>query len=156
MTVICAPLPPLSSLLVAMHDPEQTSVSSNINLLFFSFLFILRLFPDTLVIWKPIRLFLDRPPPRVNLLIHCSPVRHCRHREIDLSPVMAPAFPSAQIEVDYPVYAVDFDHQDANKLVIGGGGGAGMSGVGNKIVSFHACCNPPDMYHSNVNILKGD
>ncbi|KAG6006656.1 hypothetical protein E4U21_006801 [Claviceps maximensis] len=46
---------------------------------------------------------------------------------------MAPAFPRAQFEVDYPIYAVDFDPQDANKLVIGGGGGAGRSGVGNKI-----------------------
>lgn len=48
---------------------------------------------------------------------------------------MAPPFPRAQIEVDYPIYAVDFDPQDANRLVIGGGGGAGRSGVGNKIVS---------------------
>lgn len=46
---------------------------------------------------------------------------------------MAPPFPRAQIEVDYPIYAVDFDPQDANRLVIGGGGGAGRSGVGNKI-----------------------
>ncbi|KAG5925344.1 hypothetical protein E4U42_004398 [Claviceps africana] len=46
---------------------------------------------------------------------------------------MAPPFPCAQFEVDYPIYAVDFDPQDANKLVIGGGGGAGRSGVGNKI-----------------------
>ncbi|KAG5982294.1 hypothetical protein E4U55_002082 [Claviceps digitariae] len=46
---------------------------------------------------------------------------------------MAPPFPRAQFEVDYPIYAVDFDPQDATKLVIGGGGGAGRSGVGNKI-----------------------
>ncbi|KAG6031723.1 hypothetical protein E4U41_007473 [Claviceps citrina] len=46
---------------------------------------------------------------------------------------MASPFPRAQIEVDYPIYAVEFDPQDANKLFIGGGGGAGRSGVGNKI-----------------------
>ncbi|KAG5991313.1 hypothetical protein E4U52_003800 [Claviceps spartinae] len=46
---------------------------------------------------------------------------------------MAPPFPRSQIEVDYPIYAVDFDPQDATKLIIGGGGGAGRSGVDNKI-----------------------
>ncbi|KAG6013376.1 hypothetical protein E4U43_007323 [Claviceps pusilla] len=46
---------------------------------------------------------------------------------------MAPPFPRAHFEVDYPIYAVDFDPQDANRLVVGGGGGAGRSGVGNKI-----------------------
>lgn len=46
---------------------------------------------------------------------------------------MAPPFPSAGIELDYPLYAVDFDPEDANRLAVGGGGGAGRSGVGNKI-----------------------
>lgn len=46
---------------------------------------------------------------------------------------MAPPFPTASIELDYPLYALDFDPQDANRLVVGGGGGAGRSGVGNKI-----------------------
>lgn len=40
----------------------------------------------------------------------------------------------ASIQLDYPVYAVDFDPQDANRIVVGGGGGADRSGVRNKIV----------------------
>jgi hypothetical protein len=47
---------------------------------------------------------------------------------------MAPPFPRADTEVDYPIYTVDFDPEDANKLVVAGGGGAGRSGIGNKIV----------------------
>lgn len=43
-------------------------------------------------------------------------------------------FPRASIELDYPLYALDFDPEDATRLVVGGGGGAGRSGVGNKIV----------------------
>ncbi|TWU77327.1 hypothetical protein ED733_005233 [Metarhizium rileyi] len=49
---------------------------------------------------------------------------------------MTPPFPRADAEVDYPIYAVDFDPEDANRLVIGGGGGAGRSGVGNKMTIF--------------------
>ncbi|KAJ4169884.1 hypothetical protein NW754_006032 [Fusarium falciforme] len=44
-----------------------------------------------------------------------------------------PAIPRASIELDYPLYAVDFDPEDSTRLVVGGGGGAGRSGVGNKI-----------------------
>jgi hypothetical protein len=47
---------------------------------------------------------------------------------------MALPFPQASIKLDYPLYAVSFDPQDANRLVVGGGGGAGRSGVANKIV----------------------
>lgn len=47
---------------------------------------------------------------------------------------MAPPFPCATVELDYPLYALDFDPDDARRLVVGGGGGAGRSGVGNKIV----------------------
>ncbi|KAF7540771.1 hypothetical protein G7Z17_g12127 [Cylindrodendrum hubeiense] len=46
---------------------------------------------------------------------------------------MAPPFPCASTELDYPLYALDFDQEDSNRLVVGGGGGAGRSGVGNKI-----------------------
>ncbi|KAH7162306.1 hypothetical protein B0J13DRAFT_5483 [Dactylonectria estremocensis] len=46
---------------------------------------------------------------------------------------MTPPFPCASIELDYPLYALDFDKEDSNRLVVGGGGGAGRSGVGNKI-----------------------
>lgn len=51
-----------------------------------------------------------------------------------------PVFPSAKVTLSYPLYACDFDPHDANRLVVGGGGGAGRSGVGNKIVSE---CFPP-------------
>ncbi|KAK4227690.1 hypothetical protein QBC38DRAFT_477117 [Podospora fimiseda] len=46
---------------------------------------------------------------------------------------MAPAIPSSELKLSYPLYAVEFDPEDANRLVIGGGGGANRSGVGNKI-----------------------
>ncbi|CAM1505251.1 Fc.00g108880.m01.CDS01 [Cosmosporella sp. VM-42] len=46
---------------------------------------------------------------------------------------MAPPFPKASIQLSYPLYAVDFDPEDANRLVVGGGGGASRTGVGNKI-----------------------
>ncbi|KAK0389196.1 hypothetical protein NLU13_2771 [Sarocladium strictum] len=46
---------------------------------------------------------------------------------------MAPPFPCASLELDYPLYALDFDREDATRLVVSGGGGAGRSGVGNKI-----------------------
>lgn len=47
---------------------------------------------------------------------------------------MATPFPQASITLDYPLFGVDFDPQDANRIIVGGGGGAGRSGVGNKIV----------------------
>ncbi|KAM5351241.1 hypothetical protein ACJ41O_003964 [Fusarium nematophilum] len=46
---------------------------------------------------------------------------------------MAPPLPCASTELDYPLYTVDFDPEDPSRLVVGGGGGAGRSGVGNKI-----------------------
>ncbi|KJZ72936.1 hypothetical protein HIM_07699 [Hirsutella minnesotensis 3608] len=51
---------------------------------------------------------------------------------------MASPFPRATIELDYPLYDVDFDPDDAKRLVVGGGGGAGRSGVGNKITVIEA------------------
>lgn len=48
---------------------------------------------------------------------------------------MAPTIPCASLELDYPLYALDFDREDATRVVVSGGGGAGRSGVGNKIVS---------------------
>ncbi|KAK7402909.1 hypothetical protein QQX98_011340 [Neonectria punicea] len=44
-----------------------------------------------------------------------------------------PPFPCASTELDYPLYALNFDPEDSTRLVVGGGGGAGRSGVGNKI-----------------------
>lgn len=46
---------------------------------------------------------------------------------------MAPGISSAKLTLSYPVYSCDFDPQDPSQLVVGGGGGAGRSGVGNKI-----------------------
>lgn len=51
---------------------------------------------------------------------------------------MAPLIPSAKVTLSYPLCACDFDPLDSNRLVVGGGGGAGRSGVGNKIVSVSA------------------
>lgn len=55
----------------------------------------------------------------------------------------APPFLAASIELDYPLYALDFDSHDANRIVVGGGGGAGRSGVGNKIVRRALPPSPP-------------
>lgn len=52
---------------------------------------------------------------------------------------MAPLISSAKATLAYPLYAVDFDPLDATRLVVGGGGGAGKTGVGNKIVSELGC-----------------
>jgi hypothetical protein len=47
---------------------------------------------------------------------------------------MAPTLDFAKITLSYPLYACDFDPNDPAILIVGGGGGAGRSGVGNKIV----------------------
>lgn len=47
---------------------------------------------------------------------------------------MAPSIPFAKITLSYPLYGADFDPKNANFLLVGGGGGEGRSGVGNKIV----------------------
>ena len=49
---------------------------------------------------------------------------------------MAPPIASAKLTLSYPLYAADFDPENSGFLVVGGGGGEGRSGVGNKIVSF--------------------
>ena len=49
---------------------------------------------------------------------------------------MTPPIASAKLTLSYPVYSADFDPKDNGFLVVGGGGGEGRSGVGNKIVSF--------------------
>ncbi|ESZ93035.1 hypothetical protein SBOR_6556 [Sclerotinia borealis F-4128] len=46
---------------------------------------------------------------------------------------MAPLISSAKSTLSYPLYACDFDPVDSSRLVVGGGGGAGRTGVGNKI-----------------------
>ncbi|KAF7514441.1 hypothetical protein GJ744_000211 [Endocarpon pusillum] len=46
---------------------------------------------------------------------------------------MAPPIPSAKVTLSYPLYAADFDPKNPGFLLVGGGGGEGRSGVGNKI-----------------------
>lgn len=43
---------------------------------------------------------------------------------------------TANITLTYPLYAADFDPNNSNYLLVGGGGGEGRSGVGNKIVQI--------------------
>lgn len=46
---------------------------------------------------------------------------------------MAPRFDKSSIQLDYPPVSLDFDSQDANRIVVGGGGGPRRD-VKNKIV----------------------
>lgn len=48
---------------------------------------------------------------------------------------MAPSVDIAKITLTYPLYSADFDPEDDRYLLVGGGGGEGRTGVGNKIVS---------------------
>ncbi|KAH9221822.1 hypothetical protein DL95DRAFT_518970 [Leptodontidium sp. 2 PMI_412] len=57
---------------------------------------------------------------------------------------MAPLIPSAKATLSYPLYAVDFDPLDSTRLLVGGGGGAGRTGVGNKITLLDTS-NPNDL-----------
>lgn len=47
---------------------------------------------------------------------------------------MAPPVAEAKLTLSYPIYAAGFDPKNTGFLVVGGGGGEGRSGVGNKIV----------------------
>ena len=47
---------------------------------------------------------------------------------------MTPPVAIAKLDLTYPLYAADFDPNDSSFLLVGGGGGEGRSGVGNKIV----------------------
>ncbi|KAI2788288.1 hypothetical protein POX_e06302 [Penicillium oxalicum] len=46
---------------------------------------------------------------------------------------MAPTIYSAKLTLSCPLFAADFDPRDNGRLLVGGGGGEGRSGVGNKI-----------------------
>lgn len=50
---------------------------------------------------------------------------------------MAPHIHTAKLTLSCPLFAADFDPRDNGRLLVGGGGGEGRSGVGNKIVSAH-------------------
>lgn len=54
---------------------------------------------------------------------------------------MVTTLPSAKITLSCPLWACDFDPHDANQLVVGGGGGAGRHGVGNKIALLKLATN---------------
>jgi hypothetical protein len=56
---------------------------------------------------------------------------------------MAPIIPAAKVTLDHPLYACDFDPYDATRLVVGGGGGAGKNGIGNKIVRLSPVSSGP-------------
>lgn len=47
---------------------------------------------------------------------------------------MAPKITSSKITLSCPLFAADFDPHNHGFLLVGGGGGEGRSGVGNKIV----------------------
>lgn len=47
---------------------------------------------------------------------------------------MSPPYASSKITLSCPLYASDFDPKNHGFLLVGGGGGEGRSGVGNKIV----------------------
>lgn len=49
-----------------------------------------------------------------------------------------PKIKASKLKLDYPLYACDFDPNNASRLVVAGGGGAGKDGVKNKIVSATA------------------
>lgn len=51
---------------------------------------------------------------------------------------MAPTVHSAKITLSCPLFSAEFDPRNNGRLFVGGGGGEGRSGVGNKIVSYTA------------------
>ena len=52
---------------------------------------------------------------------------------------MSAPFASAKVTLSCPIYAADFDPGNNGFLLVGGGGGEGRSGVGNKIVRHSEC-----------------
>jgi hypothetical protein len=90
------------------------------------------------------KLLVEVPKGHITLLSHHSP-----------NPLPSLTFPSpstlchlattlsftpmaeAKISLSYPLYCADFDPYNFNYLFVGGGGGEGRSGVGNKIVRIY-------------------
>ncbi|KAH6897180.1 hypothetical protein B0T10DRAFT_178569 [Thelonectria olida] len=67
-----------------------------------------------------------------------------------------PPFPCASTELDYPLYAVDFDPEDSNRLIVGGGGGAGRSGVGNKITVIETVSKHELRVSGEINLSRDE
>ncbi|KAI9746497.1 MAG: hypothetical protein M1818_000210 [Claussenomyces sp. TS43310] len=69
---------------------------------------------------------------------------------------MAQKVRAAKITLSYPVYACAFDPQDPRLLTVGGGGGAGRSGVGNKITVLDTS-NPHELSESiDIDLSKDE
>lgn len=65
---------------------------------------------------------------------------------------MPPNIPIARATLSYPLYAADFDPEDERYLIVGGGGGEGRTGVGNRIVRLfmdESNISLPDLYLKN-------
>ncbi|KAK0722403.1 hypothetical protein B0T26DRAFT_749809 [Lasiosphaeria miniovina] len=67
-----------------------------------------------------------------------------------------PLIPSAEIRLEYPLYSLDFDPQDANRIVVGGGGGPGRSGVSNKITVLDASHQDALQIVSDLNLSRDE
>ena len=55
--------------------------------------------------------------------------------------IMPPRIHSAKLTLSCPLFAADFDPRNNGRLLVGGGGGEGRTGVGNKIVRASAPCS---------------
>ncbi|KAF2500192.1 hypothetical protein BU16DRAFT_501834 [Lophium mytilinum] len=58
---------------------------------------------------------------------------------------MSPPISISEAKTSYPIFAATFAHNHAGYLVVGGGGGAGRSGVGNKITAFDVSSRAPKL-----------
>ncbi|KAF2204805.1 hypothetical protein GQ43DRAFT_453529 [Delitschia confertaspora ATCC 74209] len=61
---------------------------------------------------------------------------------------MAPPISFSKATTSYPVYSATFAHNHPGLLVVGGGGGPGRSGVGNKITVFDVSSRAADLVSS--------
>ncbi|KAF5975276.1 hypothetical protein FCOIX_7750 [Fusarium coicis] len=69
---------------------------------------------------------------------------------------MASPFPRSSIQLDYPIYAIDFDPEDSTRVVVGGGGGAGRSGVGNKITVLESVSQTELRTAGEINLSRDE
>lgn len=70
-----------------------------------------------------------RISPEISLEVEsrsCEPLTHSE---------MSPPISFTKATLSYPIYSAAFDPYRSGYLVVGGGGGEGRSGVGNKLVS---------------------